>query len=203
MLQTLPFDVSRETLERLDAYEVLLRKWTPAINLVSKSTLSELWSRHIVDSAQVFQHLREEDWRWVDLGSGGGLPGVVVAILALDHRKDLEVCLVESDRRKAEFLRTVSRTLGLNADVFAKRIEDCELLNASTISARALASLDTLLSLSVPHLAKNGQLIFLKGASYREELTEALANWTFQSEIYPSLTNPASVVLKLKDIHRV
>ena len=116
--------VSRETIDRLSIYANLLEKWNPRINLVSRSTLDDLWSRHIVDSAQLFELAPVTAKHWVDLGSGGGFPGLVIAILAKELRPELEVVLVESDQRKCAFLRTVSRETNCGAVVHSKRVEE-------------------------------------------------------------------------------
>lgn len=193
-------DVSRETLDKLADYAELIRKWTPKINLVAKSTLPDLDSRHMWDSAQVY---RPRQGPWLDVGSGGGLPGVVVAILAQQAEDKLEMTLVESDQRKATFLRTCSRELELGFSVISQRIEDIRPQDASTISARALAPLDHLLRLTTPHLAADGMCIFQKGAHWRDEIEAAHENWRFSWDAKPSKTHAEAVVLELKDIQRV
>ncbi|WP_299650784.1 16S rRNA (guanine(527)-N(7))-methyltransferase RsmG [uncultured Tateyamaria sp.] len=193
-------DVSRETLEKLQAYADLIRKWTPKINLVAKSTVGDLEVRHLWDSAQVYEP-RED--HWVDLGSGGGLPGVVVAILAQANGDDVKVTLVESDQRKCAFLRTCARELSLQINIVAGRIEEIPPLNAKTISARALAPLDELMGLAKPHLTNDGLCIFQKGAQWGIEIQAAQKNWRFSYEAMPSKTNSEAVVLKIKDITRV
>lgn len=193
-------DVSRETLDKLQAYADLLRKWTPKINLISKSTVSEIETRHIWDGAQVFS---ARTGTWVDLGSGGGLPGVVIAIFAQSNGLNTSVTLIESDQRKAAFLRTCARELNVPINVVAYRIEDVPALNAQTVSARALAPLETLLSLASPHLAANGLCVFQKGALWKDEVEAAKQNWRFSYEAMPSKTNAEAVVLQIKDISRV
>lgn len=195
-----PGTVSRETLDKLQAYADLIRKWNPRINLVARSTLSELNNRHIWDSAQVF---RPRSGTWVDIGSGGGLPGIVVAILAEDAGIPTQMTLVESDQRKAAFLRTCARELELACSITARRVEDIPALNAHTVSARALASLDRLLHLSSRHLAADGMCIFQKGAQWKDELNASQQNWRFSWTAKPSNTHPEAVVLELKDIQRV
>ncbi|WP_299203315.1 16S rRNA (guanine(527)-N(7))-methyltransferase RsmG [uncultured Tateyamaria sp.] len=192
--------VSRETLDKLQAYADLIRKWTPRINLVSKSTVSDIEARHIWDGAQVFT---PRSGVWVDLGSGGGLPGVIIAILAQSNGLDTSILLVESDQRKAAFLRTCARELDLSMKIVARRIEEVESLQAQTISARALAPLDTLLSLASPHLVAEGLCLFQKGVQWKEEVEAAKQNWRFSYEAMPSKTNAEAVVLKIKDITRV
>ena len=193
-------DVSRETLEKLRAYADLIRKWTPKINLVAKSTLSDLEDRHIWDSAQVYA---PHDGAWADFGAGGGMPGVVIAVLAQADDQGLSVTLVESDQRKATFLRTCARELDVPINVVARRIEDVPPLGANTISARALAPLHALLGHAHQHLAPAGTCFFQKGARWQDEVASALENWRFSYEAMQSKTNTEAVVLKIKDITRV
>ena len=136
-------DVSRETFEKLKAFAELVRKWNPKINLVSKDSLNDLWSRHILDSVQIFE-LVPGPGKWVDLGSGGGFPGIVISILNQEER-NFDVVMVESDQRKSAFLRTAIRELDLAAKVKTERIEELECLEADVLSARALADLTKLL----------------------------------------------------------
>ncbi|WP_298499248.1 16S rRNA (guanine(527)-N(7))-methyltransferase RsmG [uncultured Maritimibacter sp.] len=194
-------NVSRETLDRLTIYAELLRKWNPKINLVAKSTLPEVWSRHFLDSAQVLE-IAGQGRRWVDIGTGGGFPGVVVAILAMEVRPDLTVTCIESDGRKAAFLRTVLRETGVDGSVIASRIEEVEPQGADILSARALAPLDVLLSYASRHLKPDGEALFLKGADHEKELSEALETWSFRADKIVSKTNPEAVVLKIGGIER-
>lgn len=196
-------DVSRETLERLDIYAGLLKKWNPSINLVAKSTLNDLWRRHFLDSAQILSISDRNKGRWADLGSGGGFPGLIVAILADEARPDIRVTCVESDLRKATFLRTVIRETGLGAEVLTDRAETLEPLEADIVSARALAPLTRLLGYAQRHLADGGEAIFLKGAGAEAELKEALETWTFGLDTYPSKTDPEATILRIGDIRRV
>lgn len=197
------FDVSRETLERLSAYEALLKKWNPAINLVSKSTLDEVWSRHFLDSAQLFDLAPASARKWADFGAGGGFPGLVIAILSAEKAPGREVILVESDLRKSAFLATVSRELGLKTQILAKRIEEIPPLEADIVSARALAPLAQLLDFSQRHLAPGGIELFPKGARWQEELAQAKESWSFDCEASESLSDPNSVVLKISGAERV
>jgi 16S rRNA (guanine527-N7)-methyltransferase len=199
----LPVDVSRETLERLHTYAWLLRQWNPRINLVSRATLDDLWSRHFVDSAQVFELAPDTARHWADLGSGGGFPGLVVAIIAAEKRPGLNVTLVESDKRKAVFLRTVAQRVGVDVTVIAERIESIKPLSADVLSARALAPLSTLLGFAERHMVPAGTALFLKGAGWRSEIKEALDHWRFRCEDITSTTSPDAAILKLGEIERV
>jgi len=201
--QSIGRDVSRETLERLETYETLLRKWNPAINLVSPQTLSQIWSRHFRDSAQIFDLASPSAKHWADLGSGGGFPGLVVAVLAKEFRPDMHVSLVESDQRKSAFLATVARTLDLPVQIHAKRIENIDPLRADVLSARALAPLAQLLGFADHHLATDGEMLFPKGARWRDEVAEAQKTWSFSHEAIQSQTDSEAVVLKIKGLKRV
>lgn len=196
-------DVSRETFERLRAFESLLRKWNPAINLVSRSTLDDLWRRHIIDSIQVFDAAPLSARRWADFGTGGGFPGLVVAILASERQPQLHTTLIESDQRKAAFLGAVCRDLQVNAAVIAQRAEAVDPLCAEVVSARALAPLVDLLGLAERHLAPGGTAIFPKGAGHAEELSRALEKWSFGHHKTQSTTDPDAVILSIGAIRRV
>lgn len=194
--------VSRETSERLERYEQLLKKWNPAINLVAASTLTDIWTRHFHDSAAAFRVAAAENGRWTDLGSGGGFPGAVVAVLAAELAPNLQVTCVEADVRKAAFLRTLAVDLLIKLNVLSRRIEDTPPQNAQVISARALAPLTKLLGYAERHLGAGGRAVFLKGESWRQEVEEALETWRFSVEDYPSPTNPGSAILVVGDISR-
>ena len=195
--------VSLETSERLDALCAALIKWNRSVNLVGKSTLDSLWKRHVLDSAQVFDAADSDGGLWADFGTGGGFPGLVVAILAAERNAGFRVVCVESDARKAGFLRAAAGTLGLNIDVVARRIENAAPLGASIISARALAPLAKLLEYAERHLSPDGECVFLKGRNWRKEIADAALGWKFDHVHIPSATAPDSVVLKLGGITRV
>ncbi len=195
-------DVSRETMGRLEIYADLLQKWNPAINLVAPSTIQELWTRHFLDSAQVFRLLPETAVNWCDVGTGGGFPGVVVALMAKEYAPHLKLTCIESDIRKATFLRTVLRETGVDANVIPARIEAAPRQNAQVFSARALTSLDKLLGFAERHISTEGVCLFQKGANYRREVEEALENWRFELDKIPSVTNPDAVILKIGAITR-
>ena len=195
-------DVSRETFERLEAYVALIEKWNPKINLVSKSSLPEIWDRHIWDSAQIFD-ISVEGSVWADFGSGGGLPGIVLAIFAKERRPDMQFHLVESDQRKCAFLRNAVREIGLNVKVHAERIEVLDPIGASVISARALTDLNGLLEFVERHSAKNGVAILPKGETWEKEILQAQEKWSFEYEEITSKTNNNAAILKIKEFARV
>ena len=200
---TIKYDlnVSRETFSKLEAFADLVRKWNPKINLVSKNSLDDLWQRHILDSVQVFE-LAEGEGHWVDLGSGGGFPGIVVAILN-QEAQTFQVTMVESDQRKCAFLRTAIRELSLTALVKTERIEQLDGLEADILSARALADLTQLLDFTELHLNPDGIVLFPKGQNWQSEDSDAKKVWTYALEAIESKTNPAAAIMKIKDIARV
>ncbi|WP_343035871.1 16S rRNA (guanine(527)-N(7))-methyltransferase RsmG [Sulfitobacter maritimus] len=193
-------DVSRETMDRLEAYAALVRKWNPKINLVSKSSLEHLWDRHIADSAQVF-HLVNARGYWLDIGSGGGFPGIVVAIMNME-KKRFRVALVESDQRKCAFLNTVLRELEIEGCVLNDRIENLEPQHADVLSARALSNLSQLLEFAERHLHPKGTALFPKGGSWKTEDEIARKTWDYTLNTIPSKTNPEASVLMIKDVIR-
>jgi len=190
------FDVSRETLASLLAYVALLEKWQRRINLVSSATLPDIWHRHILDSAQLLPHLPSVPARQrlhiLDIGSGAGFPGLVLAILGVG-----DVQLVESNQRKAVFLQTVIRELGVSALVSNQRIETLPACRPDVITARAFAVLPKLMSLITPHLHNGSTCLFLKGASVDEELTNFQTYSTMIPHLYPSVTNDDGTIVKL------
>lgn len=185
------FNVSRETMARLDTYAALLTKWTKHINLVSAASLPDLWHRHFADSAQL-NALRPPSRLWLDLGSGAGFPGLVVAILA----SDLRVRLVESDQRKCAFLRRVAEDTGTAIDIIPDRIETLSPQSAGVISARALAPLTQLLAHAEKHLAPGGIGLFPKGRTVHNEIAEAERTWRFACRVHPSLTDPEAAIVE-------
>ncbi|MDR5652661.1 16S rRNA (guanine(527)-N(7))-methyltransferase RsmG [Ruixingdingia sedimenti] len=196
-------DVSRETFARLEAFAALVHRWNPAINLVAKSTLPHLWHRHILDSAQILGHARDDIAHWADLGSGGGFPGIIIAVLLAQDSPQTRVTLVESDQRKATFLAESSRQLGLNPVILTTRAESTRPLAADVISARALAPLPRLLPLIALHAAPQTIALLPKGAGYQQELAEAAADWRFTSTAHPSITDPKAVILELRNLTHV
>lgn len=195
-------DVSRETFDRLAGFVGVLEKWNARINLVSSASLKEVWTRHILDSLQLFDHADARCGHWADLGCGGGFPGLVVALAARTEAPDLRVSLVESDKRKAAFLAAVLRETGATASVHPARIETLPPLAADVVSARALAPLDTLIAYAARHMSPKGKAFFPKGRNCKAELTEALASWRFRYQKHPSKTDSQAVILQIEDIAR-
>ncbi len=199
-LQKAAGPVSRETFERLQAFEQLFLKWNRSINLAAPSTLDDVWRRHILDSAQLAR-IAPTAKRWVDLGSGGGFPGLVLGFL-LAERSGASIDLVESNRKKASFLQSVIGQFGLPARVLAKRIDDSyPLVSAPEIvTARALAALPYLLDLSAPWLTKGARALFHKGRDYRSEVEESAHRWAFDLVEHSSMTDPHGIILEITDL---
>ena len=192
-------NVSRETIQKLEQFIVLVRKWTKSINLIAPSTSDNIWNRHILDSAQILK-LAPKGWKnWIDIGSGGGFPGLVIAIMDENQRP---MTLIESDQRKCLFLNTVRRELDLNVTICHERIETAEVKPSDILSARALAPLTELLTFSQTLLSPSGTALFPKGASYKEELDRASMDWHFDVMTHPSLTSPDSRILELSGIQK-
>ena len=185
-------DVSRETMDRLAAYVALVEKWQQRVNLVSASTLPDIWMRHIWDSAQLALLVPAGTGRILDVGSGAGFPGLVLAALC-----DSELHLVESDQKKAVFLQTVIRETGVRAVVHNRRIESLPSIGADIVTARALASLDKLLELLEAQLVPGMRCLFLKGAQAEAELAALDTRSDIIHRLHPSLTNPEAFVVDL------
>ena len=184
--------VSRETQERLAAYVALLAKWNAKINLVGPATLADVWRRHILDSAQIHPQVADAGVL-VDLGSGAGLPGLILAILG-----GPDIHLIESDARKCVFLHEAARVTGTKLTIHNKRIEAAPALEADVVTARALAPLVQLLDHAVRFLKPAGKCVFLKGARQADELTEARKTWHMSVTERPSLSDPSGVILELE-----
>jgi len=190
--------VSRETLDRLQAYGDLLVKWQAKINLVSNSTLDDLWTRHLLDSAQVFPYLPRNCKTLVDIGCGAGFPGLVLAIMGIE-----DVHLVDSDARKMAFVREAARITETSVTIHNCRIDDLEQKQfADVVTSRALASLEKLLSFSSDLRKPDGSCIFLKGRKTDEELKEACKIWDFDCESKGSLSDPDGRILIIERMTR-
>jgi len=190
-------DVSRETRARLDEFAALLLRWNARINLIGTAEPAHLWQRHIADALQLVSLVPPGTKRGICLGSGAGFPGLVLA-LALAIPFDL----VESDQRKAAFLREAARISGAPARIWPVRAERATLEPAALITARALAPLPDLLALAAPLLAPGGVCLFPKGANVENELTATRAGWQMRIERFPSRTSAGGIILRLSEIER-
>ncbi|CAN5493078.1 16S rRNA (guanine(527)-N(7))-methyltransferase RsmG [soil metagenome] len=196
------FDVSRESYERLKVYVDLLRMWQGRINLIGPATVSDIWERHVADSLQLLPLLAPETKVLVDLGSGAGLPGLVVAIAG-----SLDVHLFESNLKKGAFLREAIRQTGASATIHTMRIEAAgnlaAAIHADAVTARALAPLPRLLSLAEPFLGNGAIGYFHKGQDVDAELTAARKSWRIRADRHPSLTDSRGSILVVKEAIRV
>ncbi len=195
-------NVSRETLARLQIYAALLNKWNRTINLVARDSLADLWRRHFLDSAQLLPLLppppQGRDRVLVDLGSGAGFPGLVLAIMGAGT-----VHLIDADQRKSTFLNEAARATGTEVVVHNCRIEDLTAIPVDVVTARACAPLDRLLGLAAPFLRpatvgeSAGVGLFLKGRSLQRELTDSAGKWKMRFDLHPSRTDPTAQIVRL------
>ena len=188
-------NVSRETFDKFKEYESLLGAWQKKINLVSRETIEQAWQRHLLDSAKIALYIQDKSSSLLDLGSGAGLPGVVLSILGFSNVK-----LVESNKKKTAFLKEVRRKLDLSYEVYEDRIEALKPFEVGVVTSRALASLDELLFYSYGFTTQETQLIFHKGKSNKVEIERARSKWHFQLESKPSITSQEGVVLILSEL---
>jgi 16S rRNA (guanine527-N7)-methyltransferase len=191
--------VSRETWGRLEQFVDLLLRWQRSTNLVASSTVSQIWTRHVADSLQLLP-LAPDARRWIDLGAGGGFPGLVIAC-ALAGKSGAEVHLVESVQKKAAFLHTATTELALPAIVHAERIEDSVSATSERIdvvTARALAPLDRLIGYAIPLLKRGAIGLFPKGQDVEAELTKASKSWTIEADLVPSMTDPQGRIVRVR-----
>ncbi len=194
-------NVSRETLGRLQLYAALLIKWQKSINLVSNSTLDELWRRHFLDSAQLASIISgnaSEQPLCVDMGAGGGFPGMVLAAMGVG-----DWILIESDTRKCVFLNEVVRQCEISATIRHQRVEGVEDLQADIVTARAFAPLDRLLAYIEPIMKEGGTAIFPKGQQHQTEILAARAAWSFDLTEHDSITDEDSKILIIQKVKRV
>ncbi|WP_419410162.1 16S rRNA (guanine(527)-N(7))-methyltransferase RsmG [Primorskyibacter sp. 2E107] len=184
-------------------YLSLLETWNRKINLISPTTIRDAWTRHFIDSVQILDSYQPRSGIWGDLGSGGGFPGLIVAILCAERFPETKAVLIESDLRKCTFLRTVIRETGIDAKVLSDRIETAPPLDAQSISARALAPLPVLLGYVNRHLAPGGTAMLPKGENWQAEIAEAGESWNFKFTAHKSKTNPQAVVLEIGELTHV
>lgn len=190
------YPVSRETFLQLQNYIELLKKWQKNINLVSHTSISDVWMRHIIDSAQLIQYIREAD-RVADIGSGAGLPGIILAIIGVKN-----MTLVESDTRKAAFLKEAARLAEINISVLCQRIEEVTLEKFDIITARGFASIEKTFSLLKEGVTARHKILLLKGRNYESEISEAQVNWHFDYKKFRSITNESGAILLIENLKR-
>ncbi len=188
-------NVSRETFNRLEHYVNRVIESQENLNLIGSSTISTIWERHVLDSAQLISYLPDQPSRIVDFGSGAGFPGIVIALLT-QH----SVICIESVQKKANFLESICAELSLSCIVLNQRIEDLDPLKADVITARAVAPLTQLIELTKGHLLPEGFFLFPKGEKYAEELKKTRERWLFDCEEYASITNEKSRILRISKV---
>ncbi|MDD4615589.1 MAG: 16S rRNA (guanine(527)-N(7))-methyltransferase RsmG [Alphaproteobacteria bacterium] len=196
------FSVSYETIHRLTLYKKSLIQWNEKINLVAKSTLETIYSRHFLDSAQLMPFIPDTASILADIGAGAGFPGLVLAILAKEKALPLEIHEIESTGKKADFLQSVVDELGLNVVVRRERAEDIRDLKADVVTARAVKALPELLRYAKTLMKNDSVGLFLKGKSLSEELTEAKKYWTFDPEIHQSQSDASGQIVVIKNLRR-
>lgn len=189
----LGLDLSEDAWRRLDIHVQLLEKWQSAINLVGRSTLADVWRRHVLDSLQVIPFIPPQAKIVVDLGSGAGFPGLVIAAV----RQNLDVRLIEADGRKAAFLGEVARAAAPNATILNARIEAVQAFPAEVVTARALAPLSLLLEWSRKFATDPAICLFHKGENLERELTDAQADWMMDVDRVPSITAPGAAIVRV------
>lgn len=194
-------NVPRGTLEKIEGYVAMLRKWNSVLNLVGKSTLEDVWQRHIADALQLYPLIPKGAEHLIDMGSGGGIPGIILAFMGIP-----KVTLIESDQRKAAFLKEAARaTASQNISVMPYRIEtitaaDLPYGAADVVTARALAPLSELINYARPFLKPTGECLFMKGKLAESEIAAARLRWTFRVSRIASRTDPEGMILKISEI---
>jgi 16S rRNA (guanine527-N7)-methyltransferase len=191
-------DVSRETLATLDRFVALLLRWNSTVNLIARADEAFIWDRHIADSLQLAPLMTPRPERAIDLGSGAGFPGLILALAT-----GVPFDLIEADQRKAAFLREAARVTRAPVRIHPVRIEAADLPPAPLITARAVAALPKLLTLAAPILAPGGMCLFLKGANADTELTHAATQWQMQVDGIPSRTAQGARILRITELSRV
>lgn len=189
------FAVSRETFDKLSTYHDLLLLWQEKINLISPKTIHNVWERHILDSCQFASHIVPRETPIIDIGTGAGLPGIILAILGFPS-----ITLVDSDQKKCVFLQEAAAKLGLETQIISQRVERIRNHNASLIVSRALAPLHQLFTWSSPLLSPSGKCLFAKGENYAKEIEDALVGWQFDINVHPSLTHTDAKLLEISHL---
>ena len=190
-------NVSRETFERLERYHDLLLKWQARVNLIGPDTVSESWTRHFLDSLQLLPFLPNPEARLLDIGSGAGFPGMVLAVCGMKN-----ITLAESDQKKVIFLKEVARVTDTEVAIHAARVEALDAPSFDVITSRACSALTTLLDYSSKFVSHETFCLFPKGRNYTKEVDDAHINWNFELETAPSVTDTQGVILKLSQVNR-
>lgn len=201
--ELMQYNVSRETVGKLEKFAELLREWNQKMNLVSRNSLEVLWERHILDSAQLINYIPVTVRRLLDIGSGAGFPGIVLAIIMQEKMPDAEITLVESITKKTVYLKDVCERLNLsNVNIVNDRVENIDIKGVDVITARAVAALDVLCRYAAKFSSGSTESLFLKGQSYNDEIVSAQKNWDFKSQIFTNRYCNDGVILKISRLRK-
>jgi 16S rRNA (guanine527-N7)-methyltransferase len=193
------FNVSRETIEKLNIYKDFLLLSNKNLNLIGKKTESDIYYRHFLDSAQICKIINKK-LDIVDLGSGAGFPGVIIKLMMDNEKINGRVILIEKSRKKSKFLSDLSNKLNLNIKIFNKRLEDYKFINQSSVVSRAFKSTLDTLDILFKNINKINEIVLLKGKTYQQEIDDAKKKYTFKLEKFKSITSDESFILKITDI---
>jgi len=197
------YNVSRETFDSLSRFVNILTDWQAKMNLVSKNSLEQIWTRHVADSLQLYQHLNTDIKLVYDIGSGAGFPAIVLAIRSMAEQRDINFKLIESITKKTVYLNAVKNELELkNVEIINARSENLKLKPADIITARAVAALDKLFNMALPLADKHTVFIFPKGKNYQAEIDEAMKHWNFYVKVLPNEIEPEGVILKIANLRK-
>lgn len=197
------YNVSRETISKLEQFAELLKDWNQKMNLVSRNSIEVLWERHILDSVQLINYISPTIKTLVDIGSGAGFPGLILAILMQEKIPDAKITLVESITKKTVYLKDVCERLKLsNVSVKNERVENLKIAAPEVITARAVAALDILCGYVSKINGNKTESLFLKGQSYKEEIAAAQKNWKFDLDVFSNKYSEDGVILKLNRLRK-
>jgi len=193
------FNVSRETIDKLKIYKDFLILSNKKLNLIGKTTENSIYSRHFLDSAQIYNIINKK-LDIVDLGSGAGFPGLIINLLMEDEKIDGKVILIEKSNKKSNFLLNISNLLNLKIKIYSKKLEDYNFNNQSSVVSRAFKSTLSTLDLLFKNISKIEEIVLLKGKTYQQEIDEAKKKYTFNIEKFKSITSDESYILKITDV---
>ncbi len=198
------YNVSRETIQKLQDFVAILRDWNEKMNLVSKNSMEDVWVRHILDSLQLIEYLSPDVKSLVDIGSGAGFPGVVLAIAMQEKFPTSQITLVESITKKTVYLKDVCQKLGLNnVKIENNRVESIVFKDVDAITARAVAALEILCGYAYKIGNKQTEMLFLKGQSYAQEDAAARQKWRYDADVYPNRYAEGGVIMKLRNLRKL
>ena len=195
------FNVSRETIEKLNIYKDFLLLNNKNLNLIGKITENQIYFRHFIDSAQIYNIIKK-DSNVIDLGSGAGFPGMIIGLLKDDQKKFGKVILIEKSKKKSNFLLDLAKKLNLSVEIYNKNLENFNFNNQSTVVSRAFKSTLETLDILFKNIDKIKEIVLLKGKTYQQEIDEAKKKYTFNVEKTKSITSDESFVLKISDVNR-